>query len=158
MIYDIPWLVAKMAFYRPRGCCWINYFSLHFACPLKAEFESLNQGRKTDLLEAWNQFLILLHKREEIALSWFLNRSVLTVRENLKSARRKGKHGALFWKPIEHRVGARETVTPVTCCLLLPGSSLPSSAKPSHSSCPFLTHSDRYTNDWSSGKHRSTNR
>ena len=158
MIYDSPWLVAKMTFYRPWGCCWINYFCLHFACPLKAEFESLKKERKTDLLEAWNQLLILLHKREEIGLSWFLNRNVLTVRENLESAKRKGK----TWSPVlkadrECRVGVRETFTPVSCCILLPGSSLPSSAKPPHSSCPFLTHSDRYTNDRSSGKHLSTN-
>ena len=45
-MYEVLWLVAKMTFYRPGGCCWTSYFNLRFVCPLKVEFERLKKEGK----------------------------------------------------------------------------------------------------------------
>lgn len=123
VIYDIPWLVAKMAFYRPRGCCWINYFQSPFCLPFENRIWESKPRKENRSVGSMKPVPHPPPQKGRNSLSWFLNRSVLDSAREFKSARREGKHGALFWKPTEHRVGARETVTPVTCCPLLPGSS-----------------------------------
>lgn len=82
---------------------------------------------------------------------------ILTVQENLDSAKRKGKtSGPILKADRGCSVGVRETFTSVHCCLLLPLPRTPSSAKHSHISCPFLTHSNIQMTDAQKSQFRNT--